>query len=53
MALVECGGHKKEELEPRRELALLEERGKRRKCELGEREREWRPQGEKGPMNYK
>jgi len=37
-ALVESGDHKKEKFDPRRELALLEEREKRRECELGERE---------------
>ena len=39
-ALVESGDHKKEKFDTRRELPLLEERGKRRECELGERERE-------------
>ena len=38
VAPMECGGHKREKFEPRRELTLLEERGKRREYELGERE---------------
>lgn len=38
VALVESGDCKKEKFDPRGELALLEERRKRRECELGERE---------------
>ena len=38
MALVESGDHKKEKFNQWRELTLLEERGKRRACEFGERE---------------
>ena len=39
-ALVETGDHQKEKFDPKRELILLEERGMRRECKLGERERE-------------
>jgi len=34
MALVETGDHKKEKFDPSKEVALLEEGGKGRECEL-------------------
>lgn len=49
-ALVESGDYKRENSTQGRELALLEERGKRRECELGGRVGTTRREG---ATNYK
>lgn len=48
--IMECQGHKRNKFDPRRELALLEEGEKRRRCELGERKRVGATKGREGGL---